>query len=73
MRIVARVGALLTICCSSIFAAPFISSDEAELMRIEALTDTAPDRIHGPSDYILDGEETFADATTGNNPREPDN
>jgi hypothetical protein len=42
---------------------------QAEDMRIRALADSA-DRIHGHgrSDFVLEDEDTYIDATTGTNP-----
>ena len=68
MRLALTMTAFLIFGCAT-HAAPVISPDEAEDMRAQALLERA-DRIHGQSDFILDDEDTYVDATTGTNPRE---
>jgi hypothetical protein len=73
MHVSALVGFAFLTLVSSAPASPFVSSDDSELMRIEALADRAPDRIHGSADYIFDEEDAYVDATTGTNPLDPNN
>jgi hypothetical protein len=69
MRVLLLIGVSLLSIGSNVSASPQVSSDDAELLRIEALADRAPDRIHGAADYLFDDEDAYIDATTGNDPR----
>ncbi len=46
-------------------AAPKVSREDAELMRIEALADRLPERIHGSTDFLLEDPDAAVDRTTG--------
>src|SRR4051812_18393195 len=46
-------------------ASPVVSPEDAETMRLEALADRAPDRIHGSFDFLLEDPDMAVDATTG--------
>jgi hypothetical protein len=46
-------------------ASPVVSPEDAETMRLEALADRAPDRIHGRFDFMLEDPDVAVDTTTG--------
>jgi hypothetical protein len=46
-------------------ASPVVSPEDAEIMRLEALADRAPDRIHGRFDFLLEDPDVAVDTTTG--------
>jgi hypothetical protein len=46
-------------------ASPLVSPEDAEIMRLEALADRAPERIHGRFDFLLEDPDVAVDTTTG--------
>jgi hypothetical protein len=46
-------------------ASPVVSPEDAETMRLEALADRAPERIHGRFDFLPEDPDMAVDATTG--------
>ena len=46
-------------------ASPVVSPEDAETMRLEALADRAPERIHGRFDFLLEDPDMAVDMTTG--------
>lgn len=71
MRVLALVGVACLILKSLASASPQVSSDDAELMQIEALADRAPDRVQGGMPYLSTSDET-PDSMTGGNAVDPD-
>src|SRR4051812_5976822 len=55
-----------------VLASPSMSSEEADLLRIEALADRAPERVHGRFDFVLEDIDATVDATTGQGLNAPD-
>ena len=72
MRVFVILGAAVVTLSSSALASPLVSSEDAQLMRIEALADRAPDRIQGSAPYIFESPDTAVDLTNGQNVTEPD-
>jgi hypothetical protein len=72
MRLVLISVAFLATYGSFAFAAPKVSPEDAELMRVEALADRAPEHIQGFAPYVLSDPDTAVDKTTGRNFRELD-
>jgi hypothetical protein len=71
MRMLALVGIAFLSFPLVATASPQVSAEDAEIMRIEALADRAPDRVQGFTPYIH-GLEATTDVTTGRNMPDPD-
>src|ERR1041385_3706127 len=71
MRVLALVGIAFLSFPLVATASPQVSAEDAEIMRIEALADRAPDRVQGFTPYIHDLDGT-ADLTTGRNMQDSD-
>jgi hypothetical protein len=71
MRVLALVSIAFLSFPLTATASPQVSAEDAEIMRIEALADRAPERIQGFTPYIHDQDAT-ADPTTGRNMPDPD-
>jgi len=50
---------------ASVFGSPLVSSEDADLLRTEALADRAPERMHGRFDFMLEDMDAGVDRTTG--------
>ena len=58
MRVLALVGIAFSSLPLVATASPQVSTEDAEIMRIEALADRAPDRVQGFTPYIHDLDAT---------------
>src|SRR3954468_20179533 len=60
-----QVTVLWLLGLTPVLASPSMSWEEADLLRIEALADRAPERVHGRFDFVLEDVDASVDATTG--------
>lgn len=72
MRVLALVGVACLALPSALIASPQVSPTDAEMMRTEALQNTAPDRMKGNTGRLREDTPAPIDGTTGRNVGDPD-